>query len=403
MGGAQKHMMHPYDNLDLTFWDLIQISDLFIQNKSNTFNEKIDGINITWRLGKDNQVFVTRNMGHCKTGGINIRDWMQKLIDENHPGKDQFLTGCKMILKVTENQPLQTNDSNLWFNTEIVCKEFPQTIKYCTDAMIVHSIGYYDEDKNKIVKLPDDMFHKTYMKLRTFSAEVPFYMVKNNPVEIPSQFNAKYFEWFAVLQKEMLNTNSTWNTTLREYAAYKLEQRFCELPKPFPSLLIDNILGRTTKRHNLNKIKKDYKQWCKDNNINIVQSGLDKISEFGLAKHTNQWINYAMADIRTAWQQWGCHVLGNVKSLFLAEDAFERYCRVLGNQQKEIMLRRDFEALNEVNKFTDEWRYISGGYFPTVEGVVFEYKGITYKMTGAFRSFNRLIGVARYKYNVSLE
>lgn len=403
MGGAQKHMMHPYDNLDLTFWDLYQISNLFIENKTNTFNEKIDGINITWRRGKGNSVYVTRNMGHCKIGGINIKDWMQELIDTNHPGKDQFLAGCKMILELIECQPPQEDELNYWFNTEVVCKNHPQTIKYCTDALIIHSIGYYDFEKNKIVKFDDDLFNKVYMKLRGHATNISFYMIKKLEVQITSQFNENYFEWFSVLQNEMLQTDSTWRTTLREYAAVKLFDRFRELPKPFPSMIIDNILGRKPKRHNLNKIKSQWKQWCKDNNINNVKSGLDKISEFGLAKHSDKWINYAMQEIRHGWQTWGCVVLSSVKSTILAEDAIERYCNVLGNQQKEIMMRRDFEALDEVYRFEQDWRLVSNGYFPTVEGVVFEYHDQLYKMTGAFRSFNRLIGVARYKYNVSME
>ena len=58
MGGAQKSMLHPYEDHDLTFAELFSFAKTFAQG--GTFNEKMDGCNLTWRF-RDDTFYLARN------------------------------------------------------------------------------------------------------------------------------------------------------------------------------------------------------------------------------------------------------------------------------------------------------------------------------------------------------
>ena len=63
MGGAQKSMLHPYEDLDTTFRELFSFAKTFA--KGGTFKEKTDGCNLTWRF-RDDKFYLARNYEHFR-------------------------------------------------------------------------------------------------------------------------------------------------------------------------------------------------------------------------------------------------------------------------------------------------------------------------------------------------
>ena len=85
MGGAQKSMLHPYEDHDTTFGELFSLAKTFA--KGGTFKEKMDGCNLTWRF-RDDTFYVARNYEHFRSGGQTMEDYRTYL--KGHPAEAQF-------------------------------------------------------------------------------------------------------------------------------------------------------------------------------------------------------------------------------------------------------------------------------------------------------------------------
>ena len=67
-GGASGHMMHPFDNKDLTFNDFREMIEAGLSGQLNFEEEpteKTDGQNL-WATMKDGEVMFARNKGDSK-------------------------------------------------------------------------------------------------------------------------------------------------------------------------------------------------------------------------------------------------------------------------------------------------------------------------------------------------
>ena len=96
MGGAQKSMLHPYEDLDLTFRELFTMAKMFA--KGGIFKEKLDGCNLTWRLDKEGTFFLSRNFTHFRQGGITIDAYRKYLV--GHPAEAQFSRSLSRLEKL---------------------------------------------------------------------------------------------------------------------------------------------------------------------------------------------------------------------------------------------------------------------------------------------------------------
>ena len=76
MGGAQKSMLHPYEDLDLTFRELFTMAKMFADGGS--FREKVDGCNLTWRFDGEN-FLLARNWEHFRSNGQTVQNYRDYL------------------------------------------------------------------------------------------------------------------------------------------------------------------------------------------------------------------------------------------------------------------------------------------------------------------------------------
>ena len=139
MGGAQKSMLHPYEDLDTTFRELFGFAKTFA--KGGTFKEKMDGCNLTWRF-RDDTFYLARNYEHFRTGGQSIEDYRTYL--KGHPAEDQFgraldrLERMRNVIKAS--QFFDDYDDGVWVNMEVIDKKAPQMLRYDIDCFVIHNL-----------------------------------------------------------------------------------------------------------------------------------------------------------------------------------------------------------------------------------------------------------------------
>ena len=137
MGGAQKSMLHPYEDLDTTFRELFSFAKIFA--KGGTFNEKVDGCNLTWRY-RDDTFYLARNYANFRSGGQTIEEYRTHL--EGHPAEAQFSRALdrleRMRNAIKASQFFDDYDDGVWVNMEVIDKKAPQMLRYDIDLSLIH-------------------------------------------------------------------------------------------------------------------------------------------------------------------------------------------------------------------------------------------------------------------------
>ena len=79
MGGAAGHLMHLYDDREITFREIKDVLTRAAQGKLEQVTEKLDGLNIvfTWNV-KEGSLKVARAAGDVVRGGMNAQELAQK-------------------------------------------------------------------------------------------------------------------------------------------------------------------------------------------------------------------------------------------------------------------------------------------------------------------------------------
>ena len=109
--------------------------------------------------------------------------------------------------------------------------------------------------------------------------------------------------------------------------------------------------------------------------------------------------NFLHLELATLFFELGAEVLKNVEG-FLAANPDKAIQNIRKQVAKAISDVRKGGDLKKLNKMTQQLKKINAiGGFKTIvpsEGIVFIYKGNTYKLTGAFAPVNQITGMMTF-------
>jgi hypothetical protein len=132
MGGCSKHINHVYEDLSLTFDDAMLILSEIAKGPDCRIDmfEKFDGINI-WAKGSRGEMRFARNKTDLKVGGMTFADVEARYADKKSI-KKAFVEGTAVII----DSGIVLDD---WTPIEIVHVDCPNTMHYTNSAIVFHS------------------------------------------------------------------------------------------------------------------------------------------------------------------------------------------------------------------------------------------------------------------------
>ena len=187
-GGAGGHMMHPYDDNELTLQEIKEIiidasSGMIDEKGKSKAVEKIDGYNMHFALFVDadhgsvdfnNDVYFLRSKTKAGDRSLNLNGIKQEY--KAHPASEVFILGCEVIARACAKIPINTlkgvfsepstEDSEeipdgatfagTYVNTEIVFPKKPIQIKYDSPTISFHELkDYYTKPSGKRVAVTE--------------------------------------------------------------------------------------------------------------------------------------------------------------------------------------------------------------------------------------------------------
>jgi len=393
-GGAYGHMNHPFDiEMNLTFGDLKRIVKQALSGKLELAREKTDGqaLAISWVNGR---LVAARNKSHLKEKGkdaMSVQDVITKFAGRGSVS-DAFSFAIKDLESAIKglsdtNKKKIFKDGKCFMNCEIIYPENTNVIPYGQSLLVFHGTMEYNDEGNAVGENPEA------------GAQLAA-MVKKVNADVQSKFKLQG----PPIQKLPVNKDLKSKQSL---FLSKIQ-------------LLQNEFGLTEK----NGVA-DYHQAWWLNFINKNTKGLDEQQKIGLVK---RWAfgdkGFRIKDIKDEKnREWAEKIekqdqqkitkenLLKFETIFLGVGAevlsfMTSVLTVNPDAAKQQMVGRLETAINSIratgdaknlDKLEIELARIEalGGFDKIVpnEGIVFNYKGSTFKLTGAFAPLNQILGI----------
>ena len=406
-GGAYGHMNHPFDDKDLTFGDLKKIVDLGLQGRldlEESPTEKTDGQNLMITFKKD-KLLAARNKGQIKDKGKKAMDVVAVARKFQGRGdiKDAFVFAMqdlkKMVGKLSDAQKKKIFDEGGNFvNLEIIYPPTKNIIDYDKRLLQFHGATKYDENGNPKGQVRDGgrilagMITQINANIgKKFKVQKPNFLT----LKKSQNFGKKRDIYFNRIDKLKSQFGLKDTDTLNEYhQSYWMEFIF-NAAKQYKYAIPNKVLMNLTKRwaffdksYSVQKIRADI-----DN-----QKFLDWFLSTDKQDHTKM-VKENMKPFEILFFELGAEILKNISN-FLAANPDKAVQTIRKDVVKAINVVRKGKDLKKLNTLKQQLSKLNaiGGFKSIVpaEGLVFKYKGKTYKFTGAFAPINQIIGLTTF-------
>ncbi len=396
-GGAYGHMNHPFDiSMNLTFGDLKKIINNALDGKLGVVREKTDGqaLAISWKNGR---LVAARNKGHLANGGASALD-MSSLASKfggrgalsdayNFAMKD--LSAAISGLGEKERQSI-FKDGSAFCNLEVIYPQNANVIPYGQNLLIFHNVVEYDEKGNAIGSVKGAESKLANMIKDVNKHVQSTYTIQGPPItKLPKdeKLSSQKGKFNGMLSKLQSEFNLSDRDGVAEYH-YAWWMNFVNKSKKNLAQLEKEGLARRwafdNKSFTIKSIAdEDARKWANG----VDKDAKDKIMKGNLRKFEDIFLGV------------GAEVLSFMSSVLTAQPnsalqsiraSLESSISDIRNGGSEAQIKRLEKELARLNAI--------GGFEKLVpnEGLVFFYKGNTYKLTGTFAPLNQILGIFKF-------
>lgn len=402
-GGAYGHLQHPFEDMDLTFSDLIELITLTVEGgftQDNFISEKTDGQNImiSWR---DNKLIAARNKSHLKNYGQNALDTQS--IQELFAGRGDIETAYVLAMEdlTASIKGLSESDKIKYFNNgqkfasvEVITPITQNTVPYGQNLLVFHGVISYNEDGSPIGE--DKAAGREIGKLLK---DANLGVQKNFFVRGPADFNitpipnadARKSYYIKQIKELMRSTGTKEDSTIKEFIMGSAKNIIRErLGESIPDVSLDGLARR------ISGIDKSY-------SIAKVKSDLGELGNRFLEmekKEEKDLKRLVFRPLENIFIEIGTELMKHFGTLLVANPT-----------EAAIKMRKEIESViksvkqegspEQVKKLEHELYRLSvaGGLESIIpsEGITFLYKGKLYKYTGIFMVLHQIRSILAYK------
>ena len=397
-GGAYGHMAHPFDTqMNLTFGDLKTIISNALNGKLEFAREKTDGqaLAISWR--DDKGLIAARNGGHLKNSGENALDisgvaskfqGRGGLTDAYNFAMEDLSKAIKSLSKAQRDKVF--NQGSSFMNIEVIFPTSVNVIPYGQPLLVFHGTMQYNMDGKAIgadtsaARILAGMIKQINQDVQdNYTIQGPPVVKLPQSVELSKQ-QGKYYSALNKIQKEFKLKDSNgvadyhqawWEQYVDKNSPLSLDNKTkMGLVKRWA--FFDNSFRLNKKNISDSKVLAWATKTDKQDKAKISKQNLRKFEDIflGVGADVLSFMSSALT-------------VNPDKALRTMKSELDKTVKAVqksGDVKKIEKLRMELERLAAV-----------GGKDKIVpnEGIVFTYKGGTYKLTGTFASLNQILGL----------
>jgi hypothetical protein len=398
MGGVAGHLMHLYDNRDLSYNDIAGILSKASQGELEG-TEKLDGFNIY--LGfKDGEARAARNKGDMRRGGMNAAAIANRSYRGGEKIRQVYIDSFRAFEKAArslsdeERVKLFGPNGEVFYNTEILGPAAPNVVRYDPSLITIHPVGAkrYNPETNALevvdvsqsAKVLDDAVDRFLDVLAGEEFDLQrTAAIKLNKLNNDHDLNIA----LSRIQKAGLTGDMTINDLLIDTVNKVVNERFSVLAEEKRQAIVARVL-QLEGHPSLTAIKKG-----------LPKDIANEVSKF-IKEDSIIPIRKVIAPIEDAIHDLSVELLSGLESAY-----------ILDNKKEVERLRKEVEAaIANIKQYAGEgsekahemlYRQLlklkhHDKIDTAVEGFVFQHDGNLYKFTGNFAPVNQLLGLFRY-------
>ena len=395
-GGAAGHMMHPFDDHSLTFGNFKQIVKSALQGGldfEEAATEKTDGQNL-FATVKDGQAMFARNKGQMinplDLNGIikMFTGHASKLVEETYIFAAKDLAAALPALK---DQSMFANGLN-FVNMELIYSKNPNVIYYDRDVIQFHGIIETDGEGNQTGKqnVAGDLV-KALKELKS-DVQKTFTIIPPQILKLGKDINfderVGYYEKAINKLRDTYNLSDGDEVKMYHEAWWRnqIEVNFSDLEPAHKEGLLLRWAYLDKKTLKLTALKKE-----------LTPEQNKAVKDFDGQRNKKYKEN--ILPFENLFLELGADVLKNASNFVAANPDAEkaRLHDQIRTEAGKIKKNGDLAQIERVEKELKRLEGIGGieSIIPT-EGVVFKFKGKTFKLTGTFAAINQLMGIIKY-------
>lgn len=398
-GGLAGHMMHLSDDVDMTFGTLKDIIRKLASAEITNVTEKLDGQNlfITWDDSRG-KLLAARNKSNIKSGGLDADALADKFAGRGTV-HDAFVNAFDALSNAISSIPDDDRryifgDGTIWYSIEIIYTDNPNLIHYDDNAIVFHKASSAEFDMTKgvptgrdvseqfdrLMKYVDDM--NDVVTSMSWRISGPVFQQLKDITD-----GTIVDETISRIDNLMSEFELSDSDTIFDYITeYVIDTYFGDYD--IDPILYDDIVKRLMKVRGSPTVN----QLCRELNHDEACKTLRDIN-----KRSHEVIRDALIGLNDILDDFAIEVLRGMTSVFVANgdaeverlrnetlkaiDAIKRN----GSKKALDMLARQAYRLRSTDAITS-----------SLEGIVFDYAGKTYKLTGVFAPMNQIVSMFRY-------
>ena len=399
-GGAAGHMMHPFDDDTLTFGEIKQIIDGALQGRldfEEAPTEKTDGQNLFVTM-KDGQVLFARNKGQMQNP-IDLNAITQMFQDHPSEGvRDTFTFAAQDLVDALEGLSAKDqdefNDGTSFMNMELIYSGNSNVISYEKDVIQFHGMIHTD-GAGKQIGQDSKVAGKIAAALKSVNKDIQktFQIIPPQELQIGKSIDFEEKKnYFLNKIQSLENVYGLQDTDpISKYHemwwADLIDDKFPDLDEIDKAGLVQRWAFDDKKTLNIRDLAKkmddaEYKAFQKFDKEDAKKKFKENILPF-----------------ENLFLELGSVVLKNVSNLLVANPSKEaqRLHDEIKREANNIKLNGNLDQIAKVEKELNRLDSIGGidSIVPS-EGLVFQYKGKLFKLTGTFAAINQLMGIIKY-------
>ena len=396
-GGAYGHMNHPFDiSMNLTFGDLKKIINNALDGKLGVVREKTDGqaLAISWKNGR---LIAARNKSHLANGGANALDMSalaskfggRGALSDAYNFAMRDLSAAISGLGEKERQSI-FKDGSAFCNLEVIYPQNANVIPYGQSLLVFHNVVEFDEKGNAIGSVKGAESKLASMIKQTNAHVQSQYTLQGPPItKLPTdeKLSSQKGKFNGMLSKLQSEFNLSDTAGIAEYHYSWWMKLINNSKKNLTKLEKEGLARRWAfddKAFGIKSITdEDAKKWAdgvdKDAKDKIMKGNIRKFEDIFLGVGAE--VLSFMSSVLTAQPD---------KALQSIKASLESSISDIRNGGSEAQIKRLEKELQRLNAI--------GGFEKLVpnEGLVFFYKGNTYKLTGTFAPLNQILGIFKF-------
>jgi hypothetical protein len=439
-GGAAGHMSHPYENIDLTFSKLKEMFKLASQGFPGIkVTEKLDGQNIFISYDTVKQeALAVRNKTQAIAGGAN-KDALTAALTTDRPVEKRVpqevvdayrdsLTNFETMANTVPGEYFVREDGGrIFYNAEVMDPRSPNVVDYDAQTLAIHRVGHLLVKDGTVQKLEtsESEIYAIQLEeiLQNLQSDSNMPSVKVNAINNFKDFLEKkdaYKRVISNIDSIVRDVNMSDSQSIKEYlesrVALVLGRKLANLSFAEEAIIaMSEAVVFYGSEHKLPRIKTE------------VAAALSKIPEH-LTQEREICLNIlrdrvALKELSSAAalpliniiHKFAVEILENFTSAYIIQSdiAVNKLKKKVGQKIKDVRSAADAADLQALQIGMQK---ILGGDISAeealsdsavsaaiekistaVEGLVFEFEGKTYKLTGNFAPINQIMGLGRYK------